>query len=42
MTRPNTFIATVEAISLCGAKPVFVDINEQTYTINPAIPYSVT
>jgi len=34
ITVPNTFIATVEAISFCGAKPVFVDIDEKTYTIN--------
>jgi len=35
ITAPNTFIATAEAISFRGAKPVFVDIDEQTYTINP-------
>jgi len=35
ITVPNTFIATCEAISFCGAKPVFVDIDEQTYNINP-------
>jgi dTDP-4-amino-4,6-dideoxygalactose transaminase len=35
ITVPNTFIATAEAISICGATPVFVDIDEQTYTINP-------
>jgi len=35
ITSPHTFIATVEAISFAGAKPVFVDIDEQTYTINP-------
>jgi dTDP-4-amino-4,6-dideoxygalactose transaminase len=32
---PNTFIATAEAISYCGAKPVFVDIDESTYTMDP-------
>jgi len=31
----NTFIATAEAVSLNGAKPVFVDIDEKTYNINP-------
>jgi len=33
----NTFIATAEAISLSGAKPVFVDIDENTYLINPQL-----
>jgi len=37
ITVPNTFIATVEAISLCGATPVFVDVDEQSYTMNPAL-----
>src|SRR6185436_841845 len=35
ITVPMTFMATAEAISYCGAKPVFVDIDEQTYTLDP-------
>lgn len=31
----NTFIATAEAVSHCGAKPVFVDICETDYCIDP-------
>lgn len=34
ITVPNTFIATAEAITLTGAKPVFVDIDPETYTID--------
>jgi dTDP-4-amino-4,6-dideoxygalactose transaminase len=30
----NTFIATAEGVSLCGAKPVFVDNDENTYNID--------
>ncbi len=36
ITVPNTFIATAEAISFCGAKPVFVDIDENTYNMDAA------
>jgi dTDP-4-amino-4,6-dideoxygalactose transaminase len=35
ITVPGTFMATVEAITYCGAKPVFVDVDERTYTMNP-------
>jgi UDP-2-acetamido-2-deoxy-ribo-hexuluronate aminotransferase len=35
-TSPFTFIATAEVISLLGATPVFVDIDPQTYNIDPS------
>jgi UDP-2-acetamido-2-deoxy-ribo-hexuluronate aminotransferase len=34
VTVPFTWISTAEAISLTGAKPVFVDIDPSTYNIN--------
>lgn len=34
ITVANTFIATVEAIALVGATPVFVDIDPETYTLD--------
>jgi dTDP-4-amino-4,6-dideoxygalactose transaminase len=36
ITVPSTFMATAEAITYCGAKLVFVDIDERTYTMDPA------
>jgi len=35
-TTPFTFIATAEVVQLLGATPVFVDIDPQTYNLNPA------
>jgi dTDP-4-amino-4,6-dideoxygalactose transaminase len=36
VTVPDTFIATAEAISWCGAKPVFVDVDPVTYNMDPS------
>lgn len=36
ITVPNTFIATVEALTMIGAHPAFVDIDGPTYNLSPA------
>ena len=35
LTVPNTFIATTEAISQAGALPEFIDVDPQTYNMDP-------
>lgn len=35
ITQPNTFIATAEAISAVGARPVFVDVDDRTACLDP-------
>ncbi len=41
ITVPTTFMATAEAITYCGARPVFVDVDERTYTMSPEALHSV-
>jgi len=36
ITQPLTFIATANAISYCGAYPVFIDVDKDTMGLSPA------
>jgi dTDP-4-amino-4,6-dideoxygalactose transaminase len=36
ITTPFTFVATAETIGILGAKPVYVDIQPETFNIDPA------
>ena len=37
ITPAFSWVSSAETISLCGAKPVFVDVDPQTYTIDPGL-----
>jgi len=36
ITQPQTFVATCNAISYCGAQPVFIDVDKDTMGLSPS------
>jgi perosamine synthetase len=36
ITQPLSFVATANAISYCGAKPIFLDVSRETLGLDPA------
>ena len=35
VTTPFSFVASANAVRLCGARPVFADVDPETYTLDP-------
>ena len=36
ITQPLTFVATCNAISYCGANPIFIDVDKETMGLSPS------
>ena len=36
ITQPLTFVATCNAISYCGAQPIFIDVDKDTMGLSPS------